>query len=90
MASRSAFATPGRSATSVARPRAWRYRTSGGPTTIDNSGTVLGTVNLGYRDDTFNNRVGAIWNSAGGTNDFGGGTNAVNNEGLVVRPQILP
>lgn len=53
-------------------------RTSGGPTTIDNSGTGIlnGRVETGALADTLNNNN--LW-ATQGDNDFGGGTDIVNN-----------
>jgi len=52
---------------------------SGGATTIQNNGTVLGTATLSNYGNTFNNTN--IWNMAGGISDFGTGTNILNNSG---------
>ena len=35
-------------------------------------------------DDSFNNAATATWNTAGGSNDFGAGIDAVDNDGMVV------
>ena len=51
--------------------------TGRGVTLQNNSNTIIGTVNLTAADDVFNN-VGS-WLTAGGTSDFGGGNDLLNN-----------
>ncbi|MBF9058609.1 autotransporter outer membrane beta-barrel domain-containing protein [Rhodobacterales bacterium HKCCSP123] len=41
------------------------------------TGTIIGTVDLTDQSDTFNN--GGLWDTSGGTNDFGGGTDVLRN-----------
>lgn len=53
---------------------------TGGPATINNSGTVNGSVNLGAGSDTFNNS-GTF--NANASSNFGGGTDVFNNSGTV-------
>lgn len=55
------------------------YGNAGGITNIINEGRVTGTASLGDQNDTFNNN--GVWNMAGGTSDFQGGTNILNNNG---------
>ncbi|MGI9483284.1 MAG: hypothetical protein ACR2OR_13115 [Hyphomicrobiales bacterium] len=50
--------------------------TSGGPTTIDNNDTILGFIKTGALSDVFNNLANWI---TGGTSDFGGGDDTLNN-----------
>ncbi|CAM5771719.1 hypothetical protein LMIY3S_03603 [Labrys miyagiensis] len=45
--------------------------TSGGTTSISNSGLVKGTVALSDQGNSFDNLSGGVWNTAGGTNEFG-------------------
>lgn len=52
---------------------------AGGITNIINEGLVTGTASLGNQNDTFNN-IG-VWNTAGGTSTFQGGTDILNNSG---------
>ncbi|CAM5772262.1 hypothetical protein LMIY3S_03785 [Labrys miyagiensis] len=47
---------------------------------INNAALVTGTVALADGDDVFTNKGGAIWNTAGGTNEFGAGDNGVDNQ----------
>jgi len=55
--------------------------TVAGSTAIVNSGLVLGTVNLGNQGgNTFDNKNGGIWSTAGGTNEFDPGPNSITNE----------
>ncbi|WP_187829449.1 autotransporter outer membrane beta-barrel domain-containing protein [Labrys sp. KNU-23] len=52
-------------------------------TTIKNSGLVQGTVNLaGTGANHFTNQSGGVWNTAGGTNNFGGmaSNNGIDNQ----------
>lgn len=59
---------------------------SGDATEVDNHGLVTGVLALEDADDTFNNYSDGTWNTAGGTNDFGGaGTDndVVNNYGVI-------
>lgn len=51
-------------------------RTTGGPTTIDNNGTITGRVETGGGIDVLNNNLGWITH---GTSDFGGSNDVVNN-----------
>lgn len=53
-----------------------------GPTSIANTGLVLGTVTLGDLDDSFSNS--GTWNTANGANDFGAGTDVVTNFGTTI------
>ncbi|CAM5774831.1 hypothetical protein LMIY3S_04719 [Labrys miyagiensis] len=57
-------------------------KTTGGPTDIANSGLVTGTVILSALDDSFSNT--GTWNTANGANDFGAGTDHVDNRGTVI------
>ena len=50
---------------------------TGGATTINNTGLVKGAVLLGDLGNSFTNA--GTWNTSGGTNDFGAGTNAIVN-----------
>ncbi len=52
---------------------------AGGITNIINEGRVTGTASLGNQNDTFNN-IG-VWNTAGGTSTFLGGSDILNNSG---------
>lgn len=56
--------------------------TTNGPTTIANTGLVLGTVDLGDLDDGVSNS--GTWNTANGANDFGAGTDVVTNLGTTI------
>jgi len=40
-------------------------------TTVNNTGLVLGTMVVSGKANVFNNEAGGVWNTAGGTNDFG-------------------
>ncbi|MCX8507992.1 MAG: autotransporter outer membrane beta-barrel domain-containing protein, partial [Rhodobacteraceae bacterium] len=51
--------------------------TGRGVTVQNNSNTIIGTVNLTAADDMFNN-IGT-WQTAGGTSDFGAGSDLLNN-----------
>ena len=55
----------------AATPTTLALSTIDGPTTIANNGLVLGTVELGNLDDSFNNAATATWNTSGGANNFG-------------------
>ena len=50
---------------------------SGGPVVFTNAGEMIGTVKFGAAANIFNNNAG--WNTAGGTNDFGGGASTLTN-----------
>ncbi|MDQ0390701.1 autotransporter domain-containing protein [Labrys monachus] len=54
--------------------------TSGGATTIDNDGTIIGRVSLTDSNDTFNNNSSNTWITVG-DNQFGAGNDTVNNVG---------
>ncbi|PVZ83979.1 type V secretion protein A [Serratia sp. S1B] len=55
-------------------------------TTITNQGIIQGTVQLTDVGNRFINNVGATWDTAGGTNDFGAGvdSNSLVNNGTVI------
>lgn len=56
---------------------------TGGPVTFTNAGGLLGTVRFGAGAHSFNNN--ATWNTAGGTNEFGGGASQlVNASGVTI------
>ena len=52
-------------------------RTSGGPFTLANAGTIVGTASFGAAADTFINS--GAWRTAGGSSDFGGGGDTLRN-----------
>ncbi|MDF2116317.1 autotransporter domain-containing protein, partial [Roseiarcaceae bacterium H3SJ34-1] len=51
---------------------------SGGPVVFTNAGGMVGTVLFGAAANSFDNKAG--WNTAGGTNEFGGGASTLTNE----------
>lgn len=50
--------------------------------TLTNNGGLLGTVSLGAAGNTFNNN--AAWNTAGGSNTFGNGSQLINAAGVTI------
>ncbi len=56
----------------------------GTSTTVENTGLVTGTVVLSDLGNSFNNASGAVWNTANGANDFGAGTDKLDNNGGTV------
>lgn len=63
-----------------------------GPSLIDNRGLMVGTLLLGDQGNRFMNTATGIWNTAGGTNDFGAlaANNIVHNSGAIIAANGLP
>lgn len=58
-------------------------RTDGGAALVSNEGTIVGRVVLSDGNDTFNNLSSNSWVTVG-TNNFGAGTDTLNNPGRIV------
>lgn len=58
-------------------------KTGDAAATMTNSGLINGTLQTGAGDDTFTNAASGVWNAAG-SSSFGGGSNTLNNAGLLV------
>lgn len=56
--------------------------------TIINSGSIIGAIVTGDRDDSFTNAAGGLWQAVG-ESDFGTGSNQIVNHGVIVMDDAM-